>query len=61
LYLLGQAVQPCDTSINAEVKTTNIIPVDSAVANYNTYSQTQYEKTFINQEHYFNNQKDNIF
>jgi len=46
-----------DTSINAEVKTTNIIPVDSTVTNYTNYSQSSFEKTFLNQEHYFNNQK----
>jgi hypothetical protein len=46
-----------DTTINAEVKTTNIVPVDSVTANYNTYSQSTFERTFLNQEHYFNNQK----
>jgi hypothetical protein len=50
-----------ETKISAEVKTTNILPIDSKVTSYNTYSQMQenggYEKTFLNQEHYFNNQK----
>ena len=46
-----------ETKINAEIKTVNIIPVDSKVNNYTTYSQTDYEKTFLNEEHYFNNQK----
>lgn len=50
-----------ETKINAEIKTTNIIPVDSATVNYSSYSQSLindgYEKTFLNEEHYFNNQK----
>jgi hypothetical protein len=46
-----------DTQLDAEVKTVNIIPFDSGVTNYNTYSQTGFEKTFLNEDHYFNNQK----
>lgn len=46
-----------ETSINAEVKTTNILPVDTSIINYQSYSQTEYEKTFLNEEHFFNNQK----
>lgn len=45
------------TNIDSFVKTTNIIPVDSTNNIFNSYSQTNYEKTFINQEHYFTNQK----
>ena len=39
------------------VKTTNIIPVDNGAVNYVSYSQSDYEKTFIGQEHFFINQK----
>ena len=39
------------------VKTTNVIPVDSTTTNYTSYSQTDYEKTFLNESHYFTNQK----
>ena len=49
------------TSIEAFVKTTNIIPVDRSSSVYSSYSQAStnsgYEKTFLNQEHIFNNQK----
>jgi len=46
-----------ETKINAEVKTTNILPIDVDVINYQSYSQSEYEKTFLNEEHFFNNQK----
>ena len=50
-----------NTSIDAYVKTTNIVPVDSNSTVYTSYSQSLsdngYEKTFLNQEHIFNNQK----
>jgi len=46
-----------ETKINAEVKTTNILPIDVDVINYQSYSQSDYEKTFLNEEHFFNNQK----
>ena len=48
------------TTIQAFVKTTNIIPVDSTSNIYSSYSQLsndRYERTFLNQEHIFNNQK----
>ena len=46
------------TKIDASIKTTDVIPVDNGPVNYNSYSQSStYEKTFINQEHYFINQK----
>ena len=45
------------TTIDSYVKTTNIIPVDSNTKNYTSYSQTDYEKTFLNEEHFFTNQK----
>ena len=45
------------TKIDTSVKTTNIIPVDSSTTNYTSYSQTGFEKTFLNEAHYFDNQK----
>ena len=46
-----------DTPFNVSVKTTNIIPQDSTGTNYVSYSQTDYETTFLNEEHFFDNQK----
>jgi len=45
------------TKIDTSVKTTNIIPVDSSTTNYTSYSESAYEKTFLNEAHYFDNQK----
>lgn len=45
------------TTLETFIKTTNIIPVDSSTTNYSSYSQSDYEKTFINEPHYFTNQK----
>jgi len=45
------------TSVESSVKTTNIKPVDSISTVYSSYSEVPYEKTFLNQEHIFNNQK----
>ena len=44
-------------NISTEVKTTNVVPVDSNTTNYTSYSQTEYERTFLNEPHYFTNQK----
>jgi hypothetical protein len=50
-----------NTNITTKIKTTNIKPVDSNDVTYTTYSQSTfdngYEKTFLNEEHYFDNQK----
>ena len=46
-----------DTTVTSTVKTTNIVPVDSNTQNYVSYSQTAYEKTFLNEIQYFTNQK----
>ena len=45
------------TKLETSVKTTNVIPADSNTTNYTSYSQTSYEKTFLNEPHYFTNQK----
>ena len=45
------------TKLDCSVKTTNIIPVDSKTTNYTSYSQTEFEKAFLNEPQYFTNQK----
>lgn len=45
------------TTLESFVKTTNIIPVDSNTQNYLSYSVDDYERTFLNEEHFFLNQK----
>ena len=46
------------TKIDTSVKTTNIAPIDDTVGTFTTYSQTEdYEKTFLNEDFYFINQK----
>ena len=45
------------TKLESYVKTTNVVPVDSSTTNYVSYSQSDYEKTFLNEPHYFTNQK----
>ena len=45
------------TKIDTFVSTTNIIPTDASVSNYDSYSVTDYEQTFLNEEHFFINQK----
>jgi len=46
-----------ETPFNVNVKTTNIIPQDSTGTNYVSYQQSDYETTFLNEEHFFDNQK----
>ncbi len=50
-----------ETKISSKVKTTNIVPVDSGFVNYSSYSQSPvedgFENTFLNEQHYFTNQK----
>ena len=57
LYAQINYVQAEGTFINSFVKTTNIVPIDSATQNYTSYSIANYEKTFLNEEHFFTNQK----
>ena len=46
------------TPFNVEVKTTDIIPCDSSTNLYASYNQsTDFETTFLNEEHFFTNQK----
>jgi len=57
LYAHINYIQAPNTKIETFVKTTNIIPVDSNTQNYRSYTQTDFEKTFINEEQFFTNQK----
>ncbi len=46
-----------DTTLDVSVQTTDVVPVDSSTTNYTSYSQAEYERTFLNEPHYFTNQK----
>ena len=50
-------IQAPKTSIQSTIKTTNVVPVDSNTQNYTSYSQSDFEVTFLNQEQFFENQK----
>jgi hypothetical protein len=45
------------TELIAYVKTTDMLPYDSLTSTITSYDVTDYEKTFLNEEHYFTNQK----
>ena len=45
------------TKIDSFIKTTNLSPVDDNVQTFASYSQTDYEKTFLNEDFFFINQK----
>lgn len=57
LYAQINYIQAPNTKIESFVKTTNIVPVDSNTQNYRSYTQSDFEKTFINEEQFFTNQK----
>ena len=57
LYPQIQYLSFTGTELSSSIKTTNVVPVDSLTDNYTSYSQTEYEKTFLNEPHYFTNQK----
>ena len=45
------------TEVTSFVQTTNVSPVDDNVNTFTSYSQTGYEKTFLNEDIFFINQK----
>jgi len=45
------------TKVESYVKTTNVSPVDDNVNTFTSYSQTDYERTFLNEDVFFINQK----
>jgi len=57
LYAQISYLQLEGTTIDTFVKTTNITSVDSKSINFPSYTQTDYERTFLNQEQFFSNQK----
>jgi len=58
LYADVNYIQPPNTEVDSYIKTTNVIPVDSKTSNYLSYSQdSDYNKTFLNKQQFFNNQK----
>ncbi len=57
LYPQIQYLTFSSTKLESTVKTTDVIPVDSTTSTYTSYNQNDYEKTFLNEPHYFTNQK----
>ena len=57
LYADISFIQTPRTKIDSTVRTTNVVPIDSKVTNYVSYNVSNYETTFLNQEHFFENQK----
>jgi len=45
------------TKLDSTLKTTNIAPVDDNVGTFASYTQSAYEKTFLNEDFFFVNQK----
>jgi sporulation protein YlmC with PRC-barrel domain len=45
------------TKIDSTIKTVNVVPIDSTSAVYTSYSVSDYQTTFLNEEQYFENQK----
>ena len=45
------------TKIDSTVKTTNVKPIDDNVGTFTSYTQSDYEKTFLNEDFFFINQK----
>ena len=57
LYAQIPYLQTSGTKIESFVSTTNIVPIDSTTENYTSYSVSDMETTFLNEEQYFLNQK----
>lgn len=57
LYADIAYIQTPMTKIDSTIKTVNVIPIDSKSINYMSYDVSDYETTFLNQEHFFENQK----
>tara|TARA_B100002019_G_scaffold90443_2_gene78157 strand:- start:2244 stop:10703 length:8460 start_codon:yes stop_codon:yes gene_type:complete len=57
LHAIVPTLEFADTKIESFVKTTNIKPIDDNVGTFATYSQPDYEKTFLNEDFFFINQK----
>lgn len=57
LYAQIPYLQTSGTRIESFVRTTNVVAVDSNTQNYRSYDVSDMETTFLNEEHYFLNQK----
>jgi hypothetical protein len=57
LYADISYIQSPKTKIDSTVRTVDVIPVDSRTNNYLSYDVSDFETTFLNEEHFFGNQK----
>ena len=57
LFALVPNLSFSQTKIESSVKTTNVSPIDDKVNTFTSYSQSDYEKTFLNEDFFFINQK----
>lgn len=57
LFALVPNLSFSQTKIESSVKTTNVSPIDDNVNTFTSYSQSDYEKTFLNEDFFFINQK----
>ena len=57
LYALIPNLSFSQTKIDSFVQTTNISPIDDDVNTFASYTQSDYEKTFLNEDFFFVNQK----
>ena len=57
LYPQIQYLSFTSTKLESTVKTTNVESVDATNNNFPSYTQTKFEKTFLNEPHFFTNQK----
>ena len=57
VYAIVPNLSFSQTKVDTKVKTTNVAPVDDNVGTFTSYSQSDYEKTFLNEDFFFVNQK----
>jgi len=57
VYAIVPNLSFTQTKIDSTIKTTNIKPVDDNVGTFTSYTQSDYEKTFLNEDFFFINQK----
>ena len=57
VYALIPNLSFSQTKIDSFVQTTNVSPIDDDVNTFASYSQSDYEKTFLNEDFFFVNQK----
>ena len=57
LHAIVPNISFSETKIDSSIKTTNIAPIDDNIGTYTSYTQSEYEKTFLNEDFFFINQK----